>query len=69
MLDNSGEPASATIEHVIKKADGGNGYIGNLVAACLWCNGHRGNRDAISWFYAVQERIVNGHYLHGYIAG
>lgn len=39
------DPLSATLDHKVRKADGGGGNIENLVAACKKCNEERGKED------------------------
>lgn len=36
----------ATFDHIIPRSKGGGFYAGNLVIACLPCNGERGDGDA-----------------------
>lgn len=35
-------PKSATLDHLVRRADGGGGNAENLVVACRECNGKRG---------------------------
>lgn len=44
----------ATLEHIIRKADGGTDQCANLTAACYWCNTHRNDLAALLWFSQVQ---------------
>jgi 5-methylcytosine-specific restriction endonuclease McrA len=41
-------PTMATIEHRKPKRDGGTDRVGNLAAACLHCNQHRGQQIELS---------------------
>ncbi len=47
---------SATLEHVIRRADGGPSHQGNLVVACAGCNNRRGNQDAYDYAAAIALR-------------
>jgi 5-methylcytosine-specific restriction endonuclease McrA len=40
------DPRSATLDHVVPVADGGDSSPGNLVAACRACNQRKGNNPA-----------------------
>lgn len=52
----------ATIEHVVRQADGGWDAWDNLVAACEWCNLNRENRSAIEWYEEVLRMKIHGHH-------
>jgi hypothetical protein len=43
----------ATIEHLLRRADGGTNRNSNVVMACLECNSHRG---ALPWTVWLQQR-------------
>jgi hypothetical protein len=42
--------ASASIDHVLPRSRGGPSVTENCVPACLACNGHKGDRDALTWY-------------------
>jgi 5-methylcytosine-specific restriction endonuclease McrA len=42
--------AALTIDHVVPRSAGSGNRRANFVAACLRCNGLRGNEDALSFF-------------------
>ena len=54
----------ATIEHYRKKEDGGKGDPENIIAACSWCNGRRGNHKPMEWFEIVQNMVRKGTHPH-----
>jgi 5-methylcytosine-specific restriction endonuclease McrA len=43
---NGDDPRSATLDHVVPVADGGDSSPGNLVAACRACNQAKGDNPA-----------------------
>lgn len=55
----------ATIEHILRRCDGGTNEYSNLAAACTWCNSSRQDRDAEVWFDQVvwmKERGLHPHW-------
>ena len=54
----------ATIEHIIRRTDGGSNDEENLAAACAWCNHCRGEFDAEVWFDQVCWMKENGFHPH-----
>jgi hypothetical protein len=55
----------ATVEHVIRRVDGGTDEWENLAASCEWCNVRRHDRSAEDWFLEVQALIGLGAHPHG----
>jgi Tfp pilus tip-associated adhesin PilY1 len=56
---------SLTVDHVLPVSAGGSNWRGNLLAACLTCNGTRGSRPVGEWAeicraqgHAVQEQAL-----------
>ncbi|MCM0594577.1 MAG: HNH endonuclease [Gloeotrichia echinulata DEX184] len=39
-----------TVDHLIPVSKGGPDCISNLVPACSFCNGSKGNRDVVNWY-------------------
>src|SRR4051812_34657663 len=60
---NKQHPRMMTIEHVVRKVDGGVAEWDNEVAACYRCNTRRGAVDAYTYFYyretldALRKRV------------
>lgn len=54
----------ATVEHILRKADGGTDERANLTAACWWCNNNRDDMDALIWFKQVQWLKKRGEHPH-----
>jgi 5-methylcytosine-specific restriction endonuclease McrA len=54
----------ATLEHILKRADGGGDERANLAAACAWCNHSRGDWDAEVWFEQVMWLKKWGRHPH-----
>lgn len=42
-------PLMPTVEHLHRRADGGDNSSDNMVMACLECNSHRGDYDVDTW--------------------
>lgn len=53
-----------TWDHIIPRSEGGKSSWENTVAACKWCNSHKGNKflDDIGWELKVQPRQPSGAY-------
>lgn len=49
------DPLSATLDHVIPRADGGMGILENLVVACKECNERRGRESDIARTQKAKE--------------
>lgn len=58
----------ATRDHVVPRCDGGGDEWGNLVAACHWCNGFRGNQPANDAFERIQSQVRRGSHPHQTLA-
>ena len=54
----------ATIEHIVRRTDGGNNSYENLAAACAWCNHSRGDFEAEVWFDQIAWLKENGSHPH-----
>lgn len=46
---NAPQPDSATLEHLLRQADGGKSNHDNLAVACFDCNVNRGNLDWLTY--------------------
>lgn len=54
----------ATRDHIIPRSAGGPDAWGNMVAACSWCNGYRGNQPAEVAFAKIQRRLRRRSHPH-----
>ncbi len=54
--DERGRGHSATVEHVVPKAEGGSDDMDNLVMACMRCNNERGRRSAEDYLTELVRR-------------
>jgi hypothetical protein len=55
---------AVTRDHIIPRSDGGTDARANLVAACRFCNGYRGNRPADEAFERIQRLVSRGTHPH-----
>ena len=58
----------ATVEHLLRRCDGGGNERGNLASACGWCNSNRQDRTSTDWWQEVQELIADDLHPHGLLA-
>lgn len=54
----------ASREHYVAKSFNGDDYWRNIVMACNWCNGYRGNMRAIDAFAKITRLVRRGSHPH-----
>ena len=65
--DNNAEARKmrlATRDHYEAQSHGGDSSWWNLIAACFWCNSHRGNVPAEHAYEIISKLVADGEHPH-----
>lgn len=54
----------ATRDHYVAQSKNGHSGWSNLVAACAWCNSHRGNVSPEFAYETIQKLVADGEHPH-----
>ena len=51
------DDALCTTEHLVPRSQGGGDQLDNIVAACRYCNSHRGNHSLSKWRRQLRDAV------------